>query len=155
MICPKCKKSDSKVIESRDSEDGYVIRRRRECLKCQNRFTTYERVEIPALVVKKKDGGEEPFDRAKLLTGLHKAVEKRPINLSQLEKVVNDIERQIFNSGASHVTSDRLGEMVMDHLMKLDDVAYVRFASVYRSFADVNSFEQELAKVRKNKHVKM
>lgn len=149
MKCAKCEFDDSKVVESRDIAGGTSIRRRRECLKCGHRFTTYERVEIPNLVVKKKDGNSELFDRDKILRGLQKSSEKRPITALQLEELVADMERCIFEKNIDEITSDEIGQMIMERLINLDDVAYVRFASVYRSFADVASFERELAKVKK------
>ncbi len=151
MKCAKCEHIDSKVVESRDIAGASSIRRRRECLKCGNRFTTYERVEIPNLVVIKKDGNQELFDRGKILRGLQKSSEKRPITALQLEELVADMERCIFAKDIDEITSDEIGKMIMERLIILDDVTYVRFASVYRSFADVASFERELAKLRKSR----
>jgi len=155
MKCPKCEFNDSKVVESRDIAEGSSIRRRRECLKCQHRFTTYERVEIPNLVVIKKGGEQQLFDRNKILKGLRRASEKRPVTELQLEELVADIERNIFERDVDQIPADEIGGMVMERLIKLDDVAYVRFASVYRSFTDVASFEKELAKLRKSRRVKI
>lgn len=149
MKCPSCGFSDSRVIESRDLDSGEVIRRRRQCLKCHNRYTTYERIESAHLMVVKKDGMRELFSREKLANGIYKAFEKRPISVSQIEAMISDIERSIKSSGNNEVTSNQIGEEVMNHLAKLDDVAYVRFASVYRSFTDLKSFEVELNKLKK------
>lgn len=147
MKCPFCNYSETKVLDSRPTEDNLSIRRRRECLKCQKRFTTYEKVEdIPVYVIK-KDGSREPFNKRKILNGMLKSCEKRPIAISNLEKIVDDIERQINNTMQQEVRSDYIGELVMQHLKKLDDVAYVRFASVYRQFKDINSFADELQKI--------
>ena len=155
MKCTKCSNSDSKVVESRDIGEGNSIRRRRQCLKCNHRFTTYERVEVPALIVMKKDGTQQLFDRLKLVSGINKAIEKRPVTPAQVEKLVTDIEREVFERDQSAIAAKDLGELIMKGLMKLDDVAYVRFASVYRSFADISSFEKELAKVKKARHAKV
>lgn len=152
MKCTKCQNTDSRVVESRDIAEGSSIRRRRECLKCSHRFTTYERLEVPYLVVVKKNGAQEMFNRNKLMSGLSKAVEKRPVTLLQLEEMVADIERSIFEQGVSEIGSREIGEMVMERLIGLDEVAYVRFASVYRSFTDVASFEKELAKLKQKTH---
>lgn len=150
MKCIKCNHLDSKVVESRDIGDGSSIRRRRQCLDCDHRFTTYERVEVPYLMVVKKDGSSELFDRTKLLSGLNKAIQKRPVSPQQLEELVDNVERSIHECGETEIPSTRVGELVMDRLMELDQVAYVRFASVYRSFADVASFEEELKRLKKD-----
>ena len=150
MKCIKCNHLDSKVVESRDIGDGSSIRRRRQCLDCDHRFTTYERVEVPYLMVVKKDGSSELFDRTKLLSGLNKAIQKRPVSPQQLEELVDNVERSIHECGETEIPSTRVGELVMDRLMEIDQVAYVRFASVYRSFADVASFEEELKKLKKD-----
>ena len=144
MRCPFCKKTENKVIDSRLSHEGHVIRRRRECLDCGRRFTTYERVEEMMPLVVKKDGRREAFDREKVLAGLTKAVEKRPVSAEQLEQVVVDIEQKLQESGEKEVGTKDIGELVMVALQKVDDVAYVRFASVYRSFRDVREFMEEL-----------
>ncbi|MGC4114364.1 MAG: transcriptional regulator NrdR [Myxococcales bacterium] len=144
MRCPFCKKTENKVIDSRLSHEGHVIRRRRECLDCGRRFTTYERVEEMMPLVVKKDGRREAFDREKVLAGLTKAVEKRPVSAEQLEQVVVDIEQKLQESGEKEIASKDIGELVMQALQKVDDVAYVRFASVYRSFRDVREFMEEL-----------
>ena len=147
MKCPFCNYSETKVLDSRPTEDNLSIRRRRECLRCQKRFTTYEKVEdIPVYVIK-KDGSREPFNKRKILNGMLKSCEKRPIAISDLEKIVDDIEMQINNTMQQEVRSDYIGELVMQHLKKLDDVAYVRFASVYKQFKDINSFADELQKI--------
>mgnify|MGYP000911677822 FL=1 len=151
MKCPFCFAVDSKVVDSRPTDEGTTIRRRRECTHCGKRFTTYEKVEhIPILVVK-KDGRREVFDSDKILSGLLKACEKRPITMKDLEAVVQDIEKQVYNSLDREITSQRIGEMVMERLKSLDEVAYVRFASVYRQFKDINTFVEELDKLMKEK----
>jgi transcriptional repressor NrdR len=144
MKCPFCGDLDNRVIDSRLSKDGAVIRRRRECLECGRRFTTYERVEEVLPLVIKKDGRREPFDRMKILMGLKKACEKRPISITTLEKVVDKIEHKILESGEKEIPSTVVGEEVMRELYNLDHIAYVRFASVYRSFKDINQFMDEL-----------
>jgi transcriptional repressor NrdR len=144
MRCPFCKGADSKVLDSRESMEGAVIRRRRECLECRKRFTTYERVEELAPLVVKKDGRREPFDREKLLSGLQKAVEKRPVSMDQLEALVAEVEVRLQERGEKEVPSNAIGEEVMRRLRTLDQVAYVRFASVYRSFRDIEEFMDEL-----------
>jgi len=144
MRCPFCKRDDSKVLDSRESAEGTVTRRRRECLGCRKRFTTYERVEelMPAVV--KKDGRREPYDREKLISGLQKAVEKRPVSMDQLEALVAEVEARVLERGEKEVPSSLVGEEVMRRLRALDQVAYVRFASVYRSFRDIEEFMDEL-----------
>lgn len=149
MRCPYCSKEDSKVIDTRESEDA--IRRRRECLKCGHRFTTYERVTQTSLMVIKQDGRREAFDRQKLLGGITRACAKRPISMEQIESIVDDIEAQLHTLGRSEVDSQRIGQMVMDRLRSLDDVAYVRFASVYRRFADLESLQAEIQRLRDRK----
>ncbi|HXN41798.1 MAG TPA: transcriptional regulator NrdR [Myxococcaceae bacterium] len=144
MRCPFCQEPENKVIDSRESHEGSVIRRRRECLQCHRRFTTYERVEELNPLIVKKDGRREAFDREKMLVGLKKACEKRPVSLDQLEGVITDIERRLQEAGEKEVPSTFLGEEVMKHLRRLDEVAYVRFASVYRSFRDIAEFMSEL-----------
>ena len=144
MRCPFCDFEDSKVIDSRPSDEGRAIRRRRECEQCGKRFTTYEKVEASILMVIKKDGSREAFDRDKLLYGLIKACEKRPVSIDDLENVVNEIERGLNNLMQKEVQSAFIGELVMDKLKELDEVAYVRFASVYRQFTDVNTFIKEI-----------
>lgn len=144
MKCPYCEQEDSKVIDSRPTEEGLAIRRRRECTSCGSRFTTYEKVETIPLVVIKSDNSREPFDRQKLLRGLMRACVKRPITTAQLEDVVNKIEASMSNTLKREFTSREVGEMALGHLRKLDEVAYIRFASVYRSFADIGTFRDEL-----------
>lgn len=144
MNCPFCSCLDSKVIDSRASEEGNAIRRRRECLACQKRFTTYERVEEAPLIVIKKDGRREPFDRAKVLNGLVKACEKRPVSYATLEKLVNTVERELRNRMEQEVASSVVGELIMEGLKDIDEVAYVRFASVYRQFKDLGDLMREL-----------
>lgn len=144
MRCPFCKMTENKVIDSRLANASMAIRRRRECLSCGRRFTTYERVEEMAPLVVKKDGRREAFDRLKLLAGIQKAVEKRPVCAEQIDECVSQIEQRIFAQGDKEITSTALGEMVMGALHEIDDVAYVRFASVYREFRDVREFMAEL-----------
>ena len=147
MKCPFCGYADSKVIDSRPAEDGTTIRRRRECLECQKRFTTYELVERTPLVVIKRNGSRESFDRVKIINGIVRACEKRPVTLAQIEKIADDIEQEMRGRLESEVQSERVGELVMSRLKALDEVAYVRFASVYRSFKDINTFMEELTKL--------
>ena len=147
MYCPKCGYIDSKVVDSRQSEDRKTIRRRRECLKCKHRFTTYERYEETPLVVQKKDGTTEEFDREKILKGLIRAAEKRPVSIESMNEIVDSIEKELSNSMAKQVKSKKIGEMVMDRLKDVDEISYVRFASVYRSFKDTKSFYEELKKM--------
>jgi len=144
MKCPFCGHKEDKVVDSREGQDGAQVRRRRECLKCGRRFTTYEYKEEVPLMVVKKDGRREAFDRSKILSGLIKACEKRPISIEKLEEVVLFVERSIQKKFEKEVSAKIIGELVMDRLAYLDDVAYVRFASVYRRFKDVNQFMQEL-----------
>lgn len=149
MRCPVCSHQTSRVLESREAEDASTIRRRRECSSCQHRFTTYERLEVPNLMVIKKNGEREMFDRQKLSKGIYKAFEKRPVPAEKVEEVISEIERQARGLDQSELTSQKLGEIVMSELLKTDDVAYVRFASVYRSFTSLDSFEKELNKIKK------
>ncbi len=144
MRCPFCNDLDSRVLDSRPAEGGSVIRRRRECSSCSRRFTTYERVEEQLLYVVKRDGRRERFNRKKILTGLLKACEKRPVSLATLEGLAEEVEREIRNTLVEEVPSTYIGDLVMDRLRNLDEVAYVRFASVYRCFTDVERFRQEL-----------
>lgn len=147
MRCPYCGFSESKVIDSRPTDESNSIRRRRECLSCGKRFTTYETVESVPLVVVKKDGSRQSFDRSKILGGLIKACEKRPVPLETLEKAVTDIEQKLLGSMEREIPSERVGELVMEQLKTIDQVAYVRFASVYRQFQDIDSFMAELNKL--------
>lgn len=151
MKCSQCQHPDTKVIESRDVTDGEAIRRRRACEQCQHRFTTYERLERPQLIVIKTNGNRELFNRDKLLAGLYRASEKTPVTSLQLERLVNDIERCIHACGDQEVTSSKVGDMVMERLAELNEVAYVRFASVYRRFKDIAGFERELIQIRELK----
>lgn len=144
MKCPFCGEIDSKVIDSRPTEDGEKIRRRRECLCCKKRFTTYEIVETVPIMVVKKDKSRQAFDRQKLLGGMLRACEKRQVSYQTLEAAVDNIEQQLMNSYDREVTSMQIGELAMAELKKIDDVAYVRFASVYRQFSDINTFMEEL-----------
>jgi len=151
MKCPFCFAADSKVVDSRPTDEGTVIRRRRECCSCGKRFTTYEKIEHLPILVVKKDGRRETFDSSKIMSGLLKACEKRPVAMKDLEAAVQDIEKQVYNSLDQEVTSQSIGEMVMEKLKSLDEVAYVRFASVYRQFKDINTFMEELNKLLKEK----
>ena len=150
MRCPFCGYPESKVVDSRPTDESSSIRRRRECLSCGKRFTTYETVESLPLVVVKKDGGRETFDRNKILNGLVKACEKRPVPIAVLEKAASDIEQQLLNSLNREVKTEYIGELVMEKLKDIDEVAYVRFASVYRQFKDINTFMSELSKLLGN-----
>lgn len=144
MRCPFCGHDEDKVIDSRPADEGAAIRRRRECISCSKRFTTYEKIENLPLLVVKKDGTRQPYDRDKLISGLLKSCEKRPVSTSQIEKLADNVELQIQNTLRREISSREIGEMVMELLKDIDEVAYVRFASVYRQFKDVNSFLQEL-----------
>ena len=147
MRCPFCEHDDTKVIDSRHTEDGHAIRRRRECDSCGKRFTTYEKIEQMILMVIKKDGSREAFDRNKIMNGIIKACEKRPVPMAEIEKVVDEIERGLNNMIEKEVESTFIGELIMESLRKLDEVAYVRLASVYRQFTDVNTFVAEIEKL--------
>lgn len=147
LICPTCRKTETRVVDSRDDEN--VVRRRRECLGCKYRFTTYERMEAPRLFVVKKDGRREQYNRDKIVGGLRRACEKRPVSESQLDEVVAALERQLFSRGENEVPTTMVGEKVMEALKGLDKVAYIRFASVYRSFDDIDRFQAELAELAK------
>ncbi len=151
MKCQKCGSLDNKVVESRDVADNDAIRRRRECLNCGYRFTTYERLERPSLVVIKRDGTRQLFSRDKLLQGLQHATEKTTVTHPQLEAFVAQVERELYGRGEPEISSTDIGELIMAGLPKLNEVAYVRFASVYRKFRDISSFERELSKIRKDK----
>ena len=144
MKCPFCNYEDSKVVDSRPTDEGTSIRRRRECLGCAKRFTTYETVERLPLMLVKRDGTRESYSREKLLSGVMKACEKRPVAQAQLEQLVDKVEQRLFGTLESEVSSKTIGEMVMDELRGIDEVAYVRFASVYRQFKDINTFMEEL-----------
>ncbi|HBF39258.1 MAG TPA: transcriptional regulator NrdR [Firmicutes bacterium] len=149
MNCPFCGHFDSKVIDSRSSDEANAIRRRRECLACQRRFTTYERIEEVPLVLIKKDGSREPFNRQKIMSGLLKACEKRPVPYAKLEELVDNVERELRNRMEQEVKSSDIGELVMEGLKIIDEVAYVRFASVYRQFKDRNDWMRELRNLEK------
>ncbi len=151
MKCPYCSFEESKVIDSRPTDEGERIRRRRECLNCQKRFTTYEIIESLPIIVIKKDKSREVFNRDKLINGMLKACEKRPVSINDIERAVDDIEVKLQNSLDREVTSDAIGEFVMDKLKELDEVAYVRFASVYRQFKDLSTFMEELNKLLNDK----
>lgn len=151
MKCPYCSHEESKVVDSRSADDGERIRRRRECLKCGKRFTTHETIENIPVIVVKRDKSREPFDRNKLLSGLLRACEKRPVPLETIENITNEIEFDLQNSLDREVTSQKIGELAMDSLRTVDEVAYVRFASVYRQFKDINTFMEELTKLLSEK----
>ena len=150
MHCPFCGYEDSKVIDSRSTEEGVSIRRRRECLKCNKRFTTYEKVESIPIMVIKKDKRREPFDSSKIMRGLTRACEKRPISLDMIEDMVYKIETKIYNTLEREITSDQIGEMLLEQLKDVDEVAFIRFASVYRDFKDVETFRNEINKIVKH-----
>ncbi|MDR2502368.1 MAG: transcriptional regulator NrdR [Oscillospiraceae bacterium] len=147
MKCPYCSLLESRVIDSRPAEEGATIRRRRECLKCAKRFTTYEIIERIPIVVSKRDGSREQFDKQKLLNGMLRACANRPVTLTRLQEITDDIEMTLQNSLENEIPTERIGELVMDSLKTLDEVSYVRFASVYRHFTDINSFMVELNKL--------
>ena len=151
MRCPFCAHPESKVIDSRPADEGASIRRRRECLACHKRFTTYETMESLPLMVVKKDGSRQSFDRNKVLSGLIRACEKRPVSYHVLEEMVNEIEQVLQNKMEREISSSEVGELVMERLKKIDEVAYVRFASVYRQFKDINTFMHELNKLLEDK----
>jgi transcriptional repressor NrdR len=143
MKCPFCGKEDTKVVDKRDSEEG-ITRRRRECISCEKRFTTYERVETTPLIVVKKDGRRAQFDRSKIMGGMLKACEKRPISPDVIEKAINEIESELRNEETNEIPASKIGELVIKKLKKIDKVAYIRFASVYKEFTDLEQFEKEL-----------
>ena len=147
MRCPYCENPDTKVIDSRPTEEGHAIRRRRGCDRCNKRFTTYEKIEESILMVVKKDGRREVFDRNKIVNGIIKACEKRPVSMAEIDKMVAEIERGLNNLMEKEVESTFIGELIMEQLKKVDQVAYVRFASVYRQFTDVNTFVKEIEKL--------
>jgi len=147
LKCPYCGYSESKVVDSRPTDEEAAIRRRRECEKCGKRFTTYEKIEEMPLIIVKKDGSREVYQRSKMMNGLLRACEKRPISISQIEAIADDIEKELYNSMDKEIDSKKIGELVMNRLKKIDDVAYVRFASVYRQFKDINTFLEELNKL--------
>jgi transcriptional repressor NrdR len=147
MKCPFCGEENTKVIDSRPADDGSSIRRRRQCERCEKRFTTYEKLEAIPLIVIKKDQAREPYDRSKLEKGVFRSCIKRPISVDQINALVDSVEATILNLGEKEVSSSQIGEILMDKLQKLDPVAYVRFASVYREFKDVNTFMEEIKKI--------
>ena len=149
MRCMYCNHDESKVVDSRPTEDGWAIRRRRECINCGKRFTTYEKIENPMVLVIKKDGERQPFDPAKIKMGIIKACEKRPVSAQDIDNIVTNVEKMVYNSLDQEITSHDIGEKIMDELKELDQVAYVRFASVYRHFKDLNSFKDELNELLK------
>lgn len=151
MKCPYCGFGECKVIDSRPTEEGNAIRRRRECLKCQKRFTTYEKLETVSIAVIKQDNSRQQYDREKVLRGIIRACEKRPISLAQMEHIVDAIEGDLYQTMIKEVSSTDIGERVMEHLKELDEVAYVRFASVHKRFSDIETFMSELQKLRKSK----
>jgi transcriptional repressor NrdR len=151
MKCSQCASEDTKVIESRDVTEGEAIRRRRECTSCQYRFTTYERVERPQLIVVKNNGTRELFNRDKLLAGLYRACEKTSVTSIQLEQLLSRVEERLYACGEAEVPSSKIGNIVMEELAELNEVAYVRFASVYRRFKDIASFEKELSQIRESR----
>ena len=148
MKCPYCKHTESKVIDSRSTVDGESIRRRRVCLHCGKRFTTYETVETSSLMVIKKDGSRQQFDRDKLMRGIVKACEKRPVTTAQMDSLLADMEHKLYGRLENEVSSETIGEMVLERLVHIDEVAYIRFASVYRDFQDVHSFMEELMRMK-------
>ena len=147
MKCPYCSYEESKVVDSRSADDGERIRRRRECLKCSKRFTTYEIIETVPLIVVKRDKSREPFERNKLTAGILRACEKRPVSIEQIENIVNNIEATLQSSLEREITTKQIGELAMEQLKEIDEVSYVRFASVYRQFKDINTFMSELKKL--------
>ena len=151
MRCPYCTHPESKVVDSRPADEGTSIRRRRECLECHKRFTTYETVESLPLVVIKKDASRQTFDKTKLLNGMLRACEKRPVSLAELDRIANEIEQSLQNEMDREIPTARIGELVMDRLRGVDEVAYVRFASVYRQFKDIHTFMAELTKLLEEK----
>ena len=151
MKCSKCQHSDTKVIESRDVSEGESIRRRRECSICQYRFTTYERIERPQIIVVKNGGTRELFNRDKLLSGMYRACEKTSVTSLQIERLVSDVEQNIYACGEQEIATAKIGDLVMERLAPLNEVAYVRFASVYRRFKDIAGFERELLEIRERK----
>ncbi len=153
MKCPFCDYEEAKVVDSRPTDEGHAIRRRRECIKCKNRFTTYEKVEEIPLVVVKKDGNRESYNRNKIFNGIIKACEKRPVPIEMMEVVIDRIEKKLHNSMEKEISSNVIGQMVMEELKDLDEVAYVRFASVYRQFKDINTFIDEITKLVNEKNI--
>ncbi|MCI1943833.1 transcriptional regulator NrdR [Clostridium luticellarii] len=151
MKCPYCGYGESKVVDSRSTDDDMAIRRRRECLNCSRRYTTYEKIENVPLLVIKKDMNREYFDRNKILNGLIKACQKRPVSRKQIESIADEVEKRINNKMLTEISSSEIGEMIMESLKKVDEVSYVRFASVYRQFKDINTFMEEIKNLISNK----
>lgn len=151
MNCPFCETLETKVVDSRPTEEGQAIRRRRECAKCKKRFTTYEKIEEIPLIVIKKDGNREAYNRNKVLNGMIRACEKRPVAMRDIDKILDDVEKNLHNTMEKEIRSTLIGELVMNALKDLDEVAYVRFASVYRQFKDINTFMEELKKLLNEK----
>lgn len=151
MKCPYCSSLEEKVVDSREGKDSLVVRRRRQCQQCMRRFTTYERMEEIHFMVVKKDGRREPFNRQKIMSGLLKAVQKRPVSVSQLEKIVDEIEARLAEKVEREMTAAEIGELIMERLHEIDEVAYVRFASVYRQFRDVSQFVEEVKGLREGR----
>ncbi len=151
MKCPYCSSLEEKVVDSREGKDGLVVRRRRQCQQCMRRFTTYERIEEIHFMVVKKDGRREPFNRQKIMSGLLKAVQKRPVSVSQLEKILDEIEARLAEKEEREMTAAEIGELIMERLHEIDEVAYVRFASVYRQFRDVSQFVEEVKGLREGR----
>lgn len=149
MICPKCKSENLRVLEKRDIENEPTIRRRRECADCGFRFTTYERLEVPTLTIKKRDGHTEVYNREKLAAGIYRAVKKRPVSEPAIEATIDKIEKELHSTGVNEVSSEKIGNLVMENLLALDEVAYLRFASVYKKFESLEAFTQELASLNK------
>ncbi len=149
MKCPFCSSGDTKVVDKRETEEAFATRRRRECLNCEKRFTTYERVESPVILVVKKDGSREQFDREKIRKGILFACQKRPVTMNQVDYIVQQIENSLRDLEGTEITSRRIGELVMKYLKRVDKVAYIRFASVYKEFADLDEFKKELTKLVK------
>jgi transcriptional repressor NrdR len=149
--CPYCSSLEEKVVDSREGKDGLVVRRRRQCQQCMRRFTTYERIEEIHFMVVKKDGRREPFNRQKIMAGLLKAVQKRPVSVSQLEKILDEIEARLAEKEEREMTAAEIGELIMERLHEIDEVAYVRFASVYRQFRDVSQFVEEVKGLREGR----
>lgn len=147
MKCPKCSCTESKVVDTRPTDDGFKIRRRRECIECGHRFTTYEKIEETQIVVIKRDGTRQGYNRDKIINGLIRACDKRSVSLEQIESIANNVEKQLLNTFQNEVSTEVIGELVMNQLQTVDDVAYVRFASVYRKFKDINTFMDELKKI--------
>lgn len=148
MICPKCKSDNLRVVEKRDVENEPAIRRRRECGDCLFRFTTYERMEVPTLTIKKRDGHTEVYNREKLAAGIYRAVEKRPVSEPDIEAAIDRIEKELHSTGVTEISSEKVGDLAMNNLLQLDEVAYLRFASVYKKFETLESFAEELNKIK-------